>query len=47
MKIFPRGTLILYVVDEVFVEVPLLQETCPTPKNSWLCACNFHLNFSS
>ena len=44
-KIFPREALPLYVVHEVFIEVPLFQETCPALKNSWLRVCNFRLNF--
>ena len=40
-EIFPYGALLLYVVQEVFIEVPLFQETCSAPKNSWLRACNF------
>ena len=31
-KIFPCGALLLYVVYEVFIKVPLFQETCYTPK---------------
>ena len=46
-KIFPCGALLLYVVHEVFIEVPLFQETCPPQKNSCLRACNFQPNFSS
>ena len=46
-NIFPCGALLLYVVHEVFIKVLLFQETCPVPKNPWLCACNFQLNLSS
>ena len=49
-KIFPCGTLLLYVILEVFIEVPLFQETCFAPKTSWLRACNspqFHPNIHS
>ena len=45
MEIFPCAALVLYVVFEVFIEVLLFQETCTAPKNSRLCACNFHSNF--
>ena len=44
-KIFPCRALLLYVVHEVFIEVPLFQETCPAPKNSSFRACNFKRNF--
>ena len=49
-KIFPCGALILYVVHEVFIEVPLFQETCAGRKIPG-CApvtfsLTFHLNFS-
>ena len=46
-KIFHCGALLLYVVLEVFVEVPLFQETWSAPKKSWLRACNSHPKFSS
>ena len=42
-KICHCRALLLYVMHEVFIEVPLLQETCSALKNSWLCACNFQL----
>ena len=28
-------------------KVSLFQETCSAPKNSWLCVCNSHPDFSS
>ena len=33
------------VADLMFMEVPLFQETSPTLKNPWLCACT-HSYFS-
>ena len=45
MEIFLCAALVLYVVYEVFIEVLLFQETCTAPKNSRLCACNFHSYF--
>ena len=44
-KNFPCGALLLYVLHEVVIEVAQFQENCPAPKNSWLRACNFQLNF--
>ena len=45
-KIFPCGALLLYIVHEVFIEVPLFQETCSAQNNSWLHACNIQLTFN-
>ena len=39
INIFQCGALLLYVVNEMFIEVPLFQETSPAPTNSWLRAC--------
>ena len=33
-------------LHEVFIEVFLFQQTCPTLEISWLHACNFKHNFS-
>ena len=38
-KIFPCLAFLLFVVDEMFIKVPLFQETSPTLKNSWLRPC--------
>ena len=37
-EIFACGTLISCAVEEMFIEVPLFQETSPIPKNSRLHA---------
>ena len=42
-KICHCRALLWYVVQEVFIEVPLFQETCSALKNFWLRACNFQL----
>ena len=46
-KFFPSAALLLYVVHEVFIKVLLFQEARPAPKNPWLYASNFQLNFLS
>ena len=33
------------VVDELLIEVPLFQGTCPVFKNIWLCTCMGYYNF--
>ena len=51
MKIFHFGALLFYVEDEVFIEVPLFQETYSTlPKKTPGCApvtliLSFHPDF--
>ena len=46
-EIFPCGCLLFYGVLEVFIKVPLSQETCSVLKSSWLRTFNSHPNFSS
>ena len=36
-EIFLCGAFLSCVVDEMFIEVPLLRSPCSTPKNVWLC----------
>ena len=50
MKIVHFGALLFYVVDEVFIEVSLFQETYSTPKKTPGCTpvtliLSFHRDF--
>ena len=45
-KTFFLRDILFYVVHETFIQVPLLQENFPAPKNCWLRACNFINSFS-